>query len=44
VAPVFIDGEKATTLRGDRIAEEFKQMVEDYVRTHYRRREEALAG
>jgi len=43
VAPVFIDGEKAATLRGERIAEEFKEMVEDYVRTHYPRRE-ALAG
>ncbi len=43
VAPVFIDGEKATTLRGEHIAEEFKEMVEDYVRTHYPRRE-ALAG
>jgi (E)-4-hydroxy-3-methylbut-2-enyl-diphosphate synthase len=39
VAPVFIDGEKATTLRGDHIADEFKEMVEEYVRTHYPRRE-----
>jgi (E)-4-hydroxy-3-methylbut-2-enyl-diphosphate synthase len=30
-APVFIDGEKAMTLRGDRIAEEFQQIVSDYV-------------
>jgi (E)-4-hydroxy-3-methylbut-2-enyl-diphosphate synthase len=30
-APVFIDGEKAMTLRGDRIAEEFQQIVNDYV-------------
>jgi len=30
-APVFIDGEKALTLRGDRIAEEFQQIVNDYV-------------
>jgi len=30
-APVFIDGEKAMTLRGDRIAEEFHQIVNDYV-------------
>ena len=30
-APVFVDGEKRTTLRGERIAEEFKALVEDYV-------------
>jgi (E)-4-hydroxy-3-methylbut-2-enyl-diphosphate synthase len=30
-APVFIDGEKAMTLRGERIAEEFQQIVNDYV-------------
>ncbi len=34
-APVFIDGEKAVTLKGDRIAEEFQTIVEEYVRTHY---------
>lgn len=31
VAPVFIDGQKAATLRGERIAEEFVAMIEDYV-------------
>src|SRR5205085_4420919 len=30
-APVFIDGKKAMTLRGEGIAQEFKQVVEDYV-------------
>ena len=30
-APVFIDGEKAMTLRGDRIAEEFMQLVQSYI-------------
>jgi (E)-4-hydroxy-3-methylbut-2-enyl-diphosphate synthase len=30
-APVFIDGEKAMTLRGPNIAAEFKQIVEDYI-------------
>jgi (E)-4-hydroxy-3-methylbut-2-enyl-diphosphate synthase len=30
-APVFIDGKKAMTLRGPALAEEFKQIVEDYV-------------
>lgn len=34
-APVFIDGEKKMTLRGERIAEEFQQLVLDYVRTRY---------
>src|ERR1700737_1214379 len=29
-APVFIDGEKVKTLRGERIAEEFQQIVSDY--------------
>jgi len=35
VAPVFIDGEKAVTLKGDRIAEEFQALVDDYVKKHY---------
>ena len=30
-APVFIDGEKALTLRGERIAEEFQVLVEQYI-------------
>jgi len=34
-APVFIDGEKKATLRGDRIAEEFQALVLDYVKTRY---------
>lgn len=34
-APVFIDGEKAHTLRGANIAAEFIQLVEEYVITHY---------
>jgi len=34
-APVFIDGEKALTLRGERIAEEFQQLVQDYVERRY---------
>ncbi|MBI4696676.1 MAG: flavodoxin-dependent (E)-4-hydroxy-3-methylbut-2-enyl-diphosphate synthase [Gammaproteobacteria bacterium] len=34
-APVFIDGEKFTTLRGEKIAEEFKQIMLDYVARHY---------
>jgi len=35
VAPVYIDGEKGPTLKGDRIAEEFQQLVEDYVARNY---------
>jgi (E)-4-hydroxy-3-methylbut-2-enyl-diphosphate synthase len=35
VAPVFVDGEKTVTLKGDAIAEEFQAIVEDYVRKHY---------
>ncbi len=34
-APVFIDGEKAMTLRGARIAEEFQELVEVYVERRY---------
>ncbi|MDC2859507.1 MULTISPECIES: flavodoxin-dependent (E)-4-hydroxy-3-methylbut-2-enyl-diphosphate synthase [Delftia] len=34
-APVYIDGEKALTLRGERIAEEFQTLVEDYVARTY---------
>ena len=34
-APVFIDGEKAATLRGENIAEDFKVMVADYIETRY---------
>ena len=34
-APVFIDGEKAMTLCGDRIAEEFVAILDNYVETRY---------
>ncbi|MEP3524144.1 MAG: flavodoxin-dependent (E)-4-hydroxy-3-methylbut-2-enyl-diphosphate synthase [Hyphomicrobiales bacterium] len=34
-APVFIDGEKAKTLRGENIAEDFKVMVADYIENRY---------
>ena len=34
-APVFVDGEKVTTLRGENIANEFKQILDDYVVRHY---------
>jgi len=35
VAPVFIDGEKHTTLRGDGLTQEFLDMIETYVEQHY---------
>ncbi|HRP23069.1 MAG TPA: flavodoxin-dependent (E)-4-hydroxy-3-methylbut-2-enyl-diphosphate synthase [Thauera sp.] len=34
-APVFVDGEKVVTLRGDNIAAEFKAIVDNYVATRY---------
>ena len=37
VAPVFVDGVKTVTLKGDRIAEEFHLLVDDYVASHYGR-------
>lgn len=38
VAPVFIDGKKAHTLRGDNIAGEFQTLVTDYVERRYGRK------
>jgi (E)-4-hydroxy-3-methylbut-2-enyl-diphosphate synthase len=35
VAPVYEDGEKTVTLKGDRIAEEFQAIVERYIESHY---------
>ncbi len=35
VAPVFEDGKRTVTLKGDHIAEEFQQLVEQYVESHY---------
>ncbi|MBI5786805.1 MAG: flavodoxin-dependent (E)-4-hydroxy-3-methylbut-2-enyl-diphosphate synthase [Rhodocyclales bacterium] len=35
VAPVYVDGERVTTLRGEGIAAEFKQIIEDYVARNY---------
>jgi (E)-4-hydroxy-3-methylbut-2-enyl-diphosphate synthase len=36
-APVFIDGQKAMTLRGENIAEEFVDVIDDYVARRYSR-------
>ncbi len=35
VAPVFVDGERTVTLKGERIAEEFQSIVDDYVKRKY---------
>ena len=35
VAPVYIDGEKAVTLKGEKIAEEFQVLVDNYVQKNY---------
>lgn len=35
VAPVYEDGQKTVTLKGDRIAEEFQEIVERYIDSHY---------
>lgn len=35
VAPVYVDGEKTVTLKGEAIAEEFQAIVEEYVRKNY---------
>jgi (E)-4-hydroxy-3-methylbut-2-enyl-diphosphate synthase len=37
VAPVFVDGARTVTLKGERIAEEFQAIVDDYVRRRYAR-------
>jgi (E)-4-hydroxy-3-methylbut-2-enyl-diphosphate synthase len=34
-APVFVDGEKVATLKGDDITAQFKRMVDDYVERRY---------
>jgi len=37
-APVYVDGEKVTTLRGEHISQEFQQIVDDYVARNYTKR------
>jgi (E)-4-hydroxy-3-methylbut-2-enyl-diphosphate synthase len=41
VAPVYVDGEKGPTLKGEHIAEEFQSLVEDYIARTYSRRQSA---
>ena len=38
VAPVYVDGKKTVTLKGERIAEEFQAIVEEYVSRKYGKR------
>ena len=38
VAPVYVDGEKTVTLKGDTISADFQKIVDDYVHSHYSRR------
>jgi (E)-4-hydroxy-3-methylbut-2-enyl-diphosphate synthase len=42
-APVFIDGEKAMTLRGEGIAQEFQQVVENYIEKRFGQGSTAVA-
>lgn len=45
VAPVFVDGQRTVTLKGDQIAEEFQAIVDDYVQRRYgQAASAALAG
>ena len=41
VAPVYEDGEKTVTLKGERIAEEFQDLVKKYMARRYARKESA---
>ena len=38
VAPVYVDGRKTVTLKGDNIAGEFRHIVDEYVRTKYQKK------
>jgi (E)-4-hydroxy-3-methylbut-2-enyl-diphosphate synthase len=41
-APVFVDGEKVATLRGERIVDEFQTIVLDYVKKNYGKQPETI--
>jgi (E)-4-hydroxy-3-methylbut-2-enyl-diphosphate synthase len=43
VAPVYEDGLKTVTLKGDRIAEEFQGVVQRYIESHYSIKEEVTS-
>ena len=38
----FIDGKKVTTLRGDNIATEFRQIVDDYIKQTYAQKKSSI--
>ncbi len=44
IAPVYEDGEKTVTLKGDHIAEEFQDLVEKYVARSFRRKDSESVG
>ncbi len=41
-APVYVDGRLLTTLRGDKIVEEFRRILDDYVESHYATKTEGV--
>src|SRR5580658_6822500 len=43
-APVYIDGKLFTTLKGDTIVAEFKEILDNYVVSHYGKKSEELVG
>jgi (E)-4-hydroxy-3-methylbut-2-enyl-diphosphate synthase len=43
-APVYVDGKLYTTLRGDTIVAEFKQILDNYVVSHYGKKQEELVS
>lgn len=38
VAPVFVDGKKSVTLKGDNIAGDFREIIDEYVQTKYQKK------
>jgi (E)-4-hydroxy-3-methylbut-2-enyl-diphosphate synthase len=44
VAPVYVDGRKTVTLKGERIAEEFQAIVENYVKRRYEKKADGDAA
>ena len=42
-APVYIDGEKSVTLRGEHIAQEFRTIVENYIENRFGTPQTAVA-
>ena len=42
-APVYVDGRLMTTLKGNKIVEEFISILDDYVDTHYATKKETVS-